>query len=483
LKIASAMPELTPEAAAAANRFISSLSKSLQALCHGCMDFDSGIQIMGYINVSIDSDNNSDYVLNEKVQKSTDNSMTFVSNSYLSSKKDQPKQTRDECCSPVPEIYQAFSAQNQYGSHTSGAHQFYDPNYPQSQQPQSRAPKRALSGVQREWRTSPGKVSRRGRPSNSGQSDAVYSQHHGDAPKLPPEQSQHDSTDVEGQGMNIKTEPFGGENSVQQQQFSNSDNVNSEIGIKPEPDLGFHGKFDNDSHGSNEPSATRDKNDFSERAHLKPDISQNLPESGDGEYDDTEHGDEGGDELYQQPQASSSADHGEDGSQFEVIEIDEDDEDVSALFNDQQQTSSEQSGFRDPSSANNSPGVPITRAPCHLQKMHQGTLQFVCQICSLGFSEWGQLQRHTYSHSHHNDIFAFKCQLCAKGYITKSGLDKHMKRHEGAGFSCPVCDKQSTQKSSLKIHLRKVHKSAQCPGCNMLLKLEDFDSHMRGCKA
>ncbi|GFS10791.1 hypothetical protein ElyMa_006655700 [Elysia marginata] len=85
---------------AVANRFISSLSKSLQALCHGCMDFDSGIEIVGYINVNIDCGSKVDYVLNEKVSKSTNNSMTFVSNSFLA-KKNQPKQTRDGACSPI----------------------------------------------------------------------------------------------------------------------------------------------------------------------------------------------------------------------------------------------------------------------------------------------------------------------------------------------------------------------------------------------
>ena len=93
------MPDL-PFDVTVANRFISSLSKSLQALCHGCMDFDSGVEIVGYINVNIDCGSKVDYVLNEKVSKSTNNSMTFVSNSFLA-KKDQPKQTRDGACSPV----------------------------------------------------------------------------------------------------------------------------------------------------------------------------------------------------------------------------------------------------------------------------------------------------------------------------------------------------------------------------------------------
>jgi len=67
------------------------------------MEFENGIEIVGFINVNVDCNNRVDYVLNEKIQKSTNNSMTFVSNSFLA-KKDLPKQTRDGSCSPVPEL-------------------------------------------------------------------------------------------------------------------------------------------------------------------------------------------------------------------------------------------------------------------------------------------------------------------------------------------------------------------------------------------
>ena len=137
-----------------ANRFISSLSKSLQALCHGCMDFDSGIEIIGYINVNIDSGSNVDYVLNEKVQKSRDNSMTFVSNSFLA-KKDKTKQLRDGVCSPVPELQETYSYSSQAGSYNQNA---YPPFY-QSQVLRG-AHKRQWSGREREWRASQRKYMR-----------------------------------------------------------------------------------------------------------------------------------------------------------------------------------------------------------------------------------------------------------------------------------------------------------------------------------
>ena len=88
---------------AAAVQFITSLSKSVQALCHGCMEFDTGIEIVGHININIDSYTKADYVLNEKVEKSTNNSVTFFSNSFLA-KKDDPRQTSEKSCSPIPEL-------------------------------------------------------------------------------------------------------------------------------------------------------------------------------------------------------------------------------------------------------------------------------------------------------------------------------------------------------------------------------------------
>ena len=138
-----------------ANRFISSLSKSLQALCHGCMDFDSGIEIVGYININIDSGSKIDYVLNEKVLKSQDNSMTFVSNSFMA-KKDKPKQLRDGVCSPVPELMQQAQYSSNYGSPRNLHERHYSPkmSYQSHQYSHFRgARKRMLPGGQRDWRT------------------------------------------------------------------------------------------------------------------------------------------------------------------------------------------------------------------------------------------------------------------------------------------------------------------------------------------
>ncbi|XP_070210772.1 zinc finger protein 768-like isoform X3 [Littorina saxatilis] len=65
-----------------AARFITSLTKALQAVIHGSLDFSKHIEVGGYLYVRVDNSERVDYVLSEKLQKSDVNSMTFLSNSF-----------------------------------------------------------------------------------------------------------------------------------------------------------------------------------------------------------------------------------------------------------------------------------------------------------------------------------------------------------------------------------------------------------------
>ena len=64
-------------------KFIGSLTKFLQSLCNGYVEFEDGVELIGHIYLSVDgkSGKKIDYILNEKVCKS-DNSVTFISNSF-----------------------------------------------------------------------------------------------------------------------------------------------------------------------------------------------------------------------------------------------------------------------------------------------------------------------------------------------------------------------------------------------------------------
>ncbi|KAK0070217.1 zinc finger and BTB domain-containing protein 5-like isoform X43 [Biomphalaria pfeifferi] len=65
-----------------ANKFISALVKSLQTLCHGYVEFNDGIEIIGHLYLNIDSGASFDYVVKEKVCKNAENSTVFVSKSF-----------------------------------------------------------------------------------------------------------------------------------------------------------------------------------------------------------------------------------------------------------------------------------------------------------------------------------------------------------------------------------------------------------------
>ncbi|XP_076460603.1 uncharacterized protein LOC143293554 isoform X1 [Babylonia areolata] len=65
-------------------KFISSLVKSLQMFCHGYMEFEDNIEIIGHINLRIDNRKKLDYIVNEQVSKQGQESTCFQSNSYHS---------------------------------------------------------------------------------------------------------------------------------------------------------------------------------------------------------------------------------------------------------------------------------------------------------------------------------------------------------------------------------------------------------------
>ncbi|KAL8613314.1 hypothetical protein ACOMHN_052554 [Nucella lapillus] len=74
-----------------AAKFISALIKSVQTLCHGYLEFQNGIEIIGHINLNVDKGSSLDYILKEKVCKNAENSTLFISNSFHA----EPKQEQE----------------------------------------------------------------------------------------------------------------------------------------------------------------------------------------------------------------------------------------------------------------------------------------------------------------------------------------------------------------------------------------------------
>ncbi|KAK6174557.1 hypothetical protein SNE40_017808 [Patella caerulea] len=84
-----------------ANQFISVLVKNLQAVCHGHVDFDKNVKVVGHLYLTVDSNSEFNYIVNEKVSKSDESSTTFISKSFYATDPQQktPKKNVDR---PLP---------------------------------------------------------------------------------------------------------------------------------------------------------------------------------------------------------------------------------------------------------------------------------------------------------------------------------------------------------------------------------------------
>ena len=350
-----------------ANRFISSLSKSLQALCHGCMEFDSGIEIVGYINVNIDHGSKVDYVLNEKVQKGHNNSMTFVSNSFLA-KKDLLKQSRDSTCSPVQDLqFPSYPYSSQRDSYLHpGAHRPYSQYSNQVRHHQRSPHKRSWAGSSRD-RASLKKQSRRSAPLTSSlhyqSSQSDNPQMSGDAVSIKKElhDSEEQRVDIKGEISRLDVGESG-ENTISEGRIESD--ISHAAG---EEDVTGATATGNESYMSSEngqhvdgglPISFPPRDSLSSNVRdpsqgpLNPPHSANSVDgasnqSGYDQGDDSNHGmtvsfDQSGDDSFSQSQdpqqrqalyADQASASGE-GAGFDVIEIGDGDEDFKAMFGD-----------------------------------------------------------------------------------------------------------------------------------------------------
>jgi len=455
---------------AIANRFISSLSKSLQALCHGCMDFDSGIEIGGYIYVKIDSESKADYVVDEKVQKSTDNSMKFVSNSFLALK-DKTKPTRDGSCSPVQELQTPImppSSFNQRVPH----HQFMGGHHPidrpyshhmKSQNPYGTL-KRGWSGHQRDWRTSSKKPFRGNIPQTL-QTSASYPSKSSDNNIMQTSFAQNggsfNSSEHISGASNVKQEflntEVNSDETVQNTVNLNTDSV-SKIHIKSEPCNVTSGENKVPTSESGEQNflqaANEDKNQIENDAfpkNLGPNInfesdnqSQSISNSVDNnqsnkgdnlhgeeqsefplEYDNADNADNADNET-SYPLTCQGGEEGETsglGEQFDVIEIGDEDEDVQSMFEDNHQA------------------------------YHQS-------LIGRSLIEKGTFEDEFQSVGSQQELF------------------------KSSQVKCFVCDAFIKHKKNMHRHLDTQHGLKQCRYCHTLLKKgTDFDVHVLRCNS
>ncbi|XP_059151187.1 zinc finger E-box-binding homeobox 2-like isoform X22 [Physella acuta] len=499
------MPEIQPMDVAVANRFITSLSKSLQALCHGCMDFDSGIEIIGYINVNIDSGSKVDYVLNEKVLKSTTNSMTFVSNSFLA-KKEQNKHTRDGACSPVAELASPPPFQSRLRGTFHGS--LPRSSVPFHQSYGIRGSQKRTAAMDRDWRISPKK--HKGRPpfSSSLNEQSSTIQSSADANFKTPLSSETISGDGE---VNIKKEVMESEGETvtfdsdqlnQNEEKSNSESLSA---IKTDPDAsGFtdgEAPASDDAIGDNQsdfkgtflqPSSEEFASEQTEKqsgiqseastsdsfkhksGHLSGSSAdahddtagENIASGSDMPADYDETGEEG---AYPQSVYSDAGEGSSDTGQFEVIEIDDEDEDVQAMFAESQSRKVNQVQIQN--STHN-----FTEASTS-ESMNQ---MIWCHICSLGLPSVKLY--HLHMCEYHTEAMPYSCDICQKYFPTRNSFHLHMRNHRGRQFICGICEARFKLKHHLKKHMRCIHKLAQCGRCMATFNtIDEYNIHMLNC--
>uniref|UniRef100_A0A2C9K8H7 C2H2-type domain-containing protein n=2 Tax=Biomphalaria glabrata TaxID=6526 RepID=A0A2C9K8H7_BIOGL len=510
------MPEFQQLDVTVANRFISSLSKSLQALCHGCMDFDTGIEIVGYINVSIDCGRKVDYVLNERVLKSNTNSMTFVSNSFLA-KKEQIKQTRDGSCSPVSEFTTSTPYPRPFRSSYQASHQSTS-SFSQSYVLRG-SQKRAM---ERDWRAPKrlrGERSQYSETVSSAQT-ASYSNLPGDSFKMP--QSQNSSNATEDSQINIKQEVL--ENESERNESDNAEQTSDYKSNEPlsaadikkdpdscalpsedtsqaddstEPEAEFKGTFlqPSTSELTDETSVTDKQSTTAklpETSELnKPSSSKCTDDVADDTHGESAHGEsmapasemhldyEEEEGNYPQSVYSDAGEGSSDTGQFEVIEIDDEDEDVQAMFAESRKVFKKSQV--DPycvSSTQEQYSFPGVKRPGIVRS--DTLARFGCHFCPEHFTNRPDLTKHV--QLEHQDT-PFSCHVCGKCYSTLTGLKHHMEKHEGVVFTCPICDAKFTRKGSVKNHLKSLHKSSQCSTCNGIFYIgPEYTQHILNCK-
>ncbi|XP_013073716.2 zinc finger protein weckle-like isoform X21 [Biomphalaria glabrata] len=496
------MPEFQQLDVTVANRFISSLSKSLQALCHGCMDFDTGIEIVGYINVSIDCGRKVDYVLNERVLKSNTNSMTFVSNSFLA-KKEQIKQTRDGSCSPVSEFTTSTPYPRPFRSSYQASHQSTS-SFSQSYVLRG-SQKRAM---ERDWRAPKrlrGERSQYSETVSSAQT-ASYSNLPGDSFKMP--QSQNSSNATEDSQINIKQEVL--ENESERNESDNAEQTSDYKSNEPlsaadikkdpdscalpsedtsqaddstEPEAEFKGTFlqPSTSELTDETSVTDKQSTTAklpETSELnKPSSSKCTDDVADDTHGESAHGEsmapasemhldyEEEEGNYPQSVYSDAGEGSSDTGQFEVIEIDDEDEDVQAMFAESRRLSmitQELQSF--PKQASASSATPHKCAFCNKTFVH--ALTYRKHLCE--------------SHGH---LMPFCCKICGKGVLSRQNMLYHMQAHKGKTFSCPDCGTNFKLKHHLLRHVRAVHYLNMCSKCLGTFKdIKELNVHMEMCK-
>ena len=103
-----------------------------------------------------------------------------------------------------------------------------------------------------------------------------------------------------------------------------------------------------------------------------------------------------------------------------------------------------------------------THSARYKHKKDHNPYSLFCGDCGKGFHFESELNRHV---GVHNTVLPFACTQCEKRYAAKKTLDRHVKEHLDATFTCDQCDKTAPTQEKMYSHYRGAHGSGYEAPC------------------
>ncbi|KAL7010982.1 hypothetical protein ACKWTF_014029 [Chironomus riparius] len=92
---------------------------------------------------------------------------------------------------------------------------------------------------------------------------------------------------------------------------------------------------------------------------------------------------------------------------------------------------------------------------CHMEAIHLGKKEHICQICGKAFSRDKTLRQHLLYHYNVRNIV---CEICGFKTINRPKMTRHLKSHSGVrNYACNICGKRFLYSYNVTAHIKHVH--------------------------